>query len=89
MYYENRPMIWSYDFMYIKIPKYVLCESQRIYGYKCTMKIFYYEYLFVYRTQFLTVLFISNNRVATYQTHASKDGNTHGFHTHVFNKEIK
>ena len=55
------------------------------------MKIYYYEYLFVitYRTQFLTVLFISNNRVATYQTHASKDGNTHGFHTHVFNKEIK
>ena len=65
---------------------------QRIYGCKCTMKIYYYEYIFLInsvRTQFLTVLFISNNRVATYQTHASKDGNTHGFHTHVFNKEIK
>ena len=27
--------------------------------------------------------------VVTYQTHASKDGNAHGFHTHVFNKQIK
>ena len=35
------------------------------------------------------IILLVRTSVVTYQTHASKDGNAHGFHTHVFNKQIK
>ena len=84
MYYKNRPMIWSYDFMYIKYKNmyHVNCKGSVGINEQCKTTIMNNSIL-------NGIILLVRTIVVTYQTHASKDGNAHGFHTHVFNKQIK
>ena len=74
MYYKKRPMIWSYDFMYIKYKNmyHVNCKGSVGINEQCktTIMNIYLSYSILNG-----IILLVRTSVVTYQTHASKDGN--------------